>query len=224
MIKFLFLFFLVLGILYMYCKISNKEAFDNYVSELHCIDSCIMKHFNENNDKHKMNDYNTQCKNECETNCRNKNCSYYDILNLKKSPPGKILNERVVVNKDNIHITWFKPKTSIEHPVLRYICVIENDNDKSVEIEIPNLSNTDLIEHYMRGLKKNTFYNIKIYSENDNGLSHPVILKRVSIRNKDEEQTHQKQVRLKGYTSWKKLYQMSVQKNRITRFILKLLK
>ena len=76
----------------------------------------------------------------------------------------------------------------------------------------------------MRGLKKNTFYNIKIYSENDNGLSHPVILKRVSIRNKDEEQTHQKQVRLKGYTSWDKIYKMSLQKNRITRYILKLLK
>ena len=226
MIKFVVLFFLVLGILYLYCKISNKESFDNYVSELHCIDSCIMKRFqlNNDNDNTKLNEYNTLCKTECETNCRNKNCSYYDILNLKKSPPGKILNERVVVNEDNIHITWFKPKTSLEHPVLRYICVIENDSNKSVEIEIPNNSNTDLVEHYMRGLKKNTFYNVKIYSENDNGLSLPVILKQVSIRNNDEEHQKKKQVMLNKYNSYSKISQLLNKKKQIKRFILKLLK
>ena len=110
-----------------------------------------------------------------------------EVLNLKKSPPEKIKNERVNIKPDYIHITWFKPKTSKEHPVLRYICIIENDMDKSIKFEIPNISNNDLMEHYFRGLQKNVFYNIKIYSENNNGISNPVIINRISLSDKKTE-------------------------------------
>ena len=40
------------------------------------------------------------------------------------------------------------------------------------------------MEHYFRGLKKGEFYNIKIYSENDNGISNPIILRRLSLKEK----------------------------------------
>jgi len=179
MIKLILTFFLILGILYIYCKISNKESFGNWVSKQHCIDSCIIDKMN--NTPFKMETANTNCRTKCERNCKDNKCSYFDVLNLKKSTPEKIQNERVTINEDNIHITWFKPKTSIEHPILRYICVIENNEDKSIEIEIPNNSNTNLLEHYLRGLKKDSWYNIKLYSENDNGLSLPKIIQHIRL-------------------------------------------
>jgi hypothetical protein len=224
MIKLILTFFLILGILYIYCKISNKESFDNWVSEQHCIDSCIVDKINT--PSFKMEDANTDCRTTCEDNCKDKKCSYIDVLNLKKSPPGKIHNERVTINEASIHITWFKPKTSIEHPILRYICVIENDEDKSIELEIPNNSNTNLMEHYLRGLKKDTLYNIKLYSENDNGLSLPKIIQRIRLKPKNQKQELEKKRQLqwkkKGGDFSKIISKLSEKKN-IKSFLLKLL-
>lgn len=231
MIKLILTFFLILGILNIYCKISNKESFGNWVSEQHCIDSCIIGKMHtqcSSNTKCSaiMDTETKNCRKQCESNCKDKKCSYFDILNLKKSPPGKIQNERVTINEDNIHITWFKPKTSKEHPILRYVCVIENDEDKSIELEIPNNSNTNLLEHYLRGLKKDTLYNIKLYSENDNGLSLPKIIQRIRLKPNNQKQELEKKRQLqwkkKGGDFSKIISKLSEKKN-IKSFLLKLL-
>tara|TARA_B100000787_G_scaffold147891_1_gene119082 strand:+ start:449 stop:1180 length:732 start_codon:yes stop_codon:yes gene_type:complete len=190
---------LILLILKFYCKIRDirtKEPFEDSTSEQHCIDSCIIvlgSDRGSNNGGWKnvtaeqVAEYFKTCTRTCEKNCKDNSCNYVEVLNLKKSPPEKIKNERVNIKPDYIHITWFKPKTSKEHPVLRYICIIENETDKSITVEIPNISNNDLMEHYFRGLQKNVFYNIKIYSENNNGISNPVIINRISLSDKKTE-------------------------------------
>ena len=184
MIKLIVIFILILLNLYFYCKISNKESFSTYVSERHCVDDCLIKKGGDNWSKDEIKQYVSECRKKCEGDCKKNNCNYVEVLNLKKNPPEKIKNEKVDIQNDYIRVSWFKPKTSKEHPILRYICIIENLNDKSIEFEIPNISNNDLMEHYFRGLKKGVFYNIKIYSENDNGISNPIILRRLSLKEK----------------------------------------
>jgi len=194
MIKLIVIFILILLNLYFYCKISNKESFSTYVSERHCVDDCLIVKKVDNTvgtdwdlesiSKETITNLVSECRKKCEGDCKKNNCNYVEVLNLKKNPPEKIKNEKVDIQNDYIRVSWFKPKTSKEHPILRYICIIENLNDKSIEFEIPNISNNDLMEHYFRGLKKGEFYNIKIYSENDNGISNPIILRRLSLKEK----------------------------------------
>ena len=226
MIKLIVIFFLVLGILYLYCKISGKEDYVDFVSELHCIDSCLItKYDTGGGDSIDLDNANKECTKKCESDCKDKGCNYFDKLNFSKSPPEKIHKPVVTINDENIHVTWFKPKTSKEHPVLRYILIIENDNQKSIEIEIPNKSNSNLMEHYIRGLTRDVYYNIHIYSENDNGLSHPVIIPRVSLRKKNETVEKKEQIRYKIYTpQFDKILELYNNKTKVRKFILKLFK
>ena len=170
------LFCIFLFILFFYNKIKNTENFV-YKTELACIDSCILNKINIHNtcSYNDMNCKHFKCSNYCKLLCENDVCIYKKNIDLEKSPPETIDKPVIKFFKDYINLSWFKPVSSIKHPVLEYIIFIESaDNINNTKtIQFVKQNDSELVEHNITGLENNKSYNLKIFAVNSIGKSKP---------------------------------------------------
>lgn len=174
MIKLFIITILLIFILYLYCKIKNTEYF-TFKTELACIDHCIL------NNPTKCSSDSIDCKhNECADYCKkcdNDICIFNKEKDFEKSPPQVIDYPKINFFKDYIKLSWFKPETHPQCPILKYIITIQDDTTKNNTIQFIHSNNDNLVNYNLTGLKNNNTYNLKLFSENINGKSIPLEIK-----------------------------------------------
>lgn len=180
-------------------ELKDEMLTNIYKTELECIDHLKVQALNLSNNptlnssdaKRKLYNLDNDATEFCETKCKHSNCVYKDYE--EKVPDYiKTLNKEIKYNEDNsiLHLSWLKPDS--EHPIEKYICVIETDNNLPVRVEIPVITNNDIIEHTINNLDENTNYTIKVFSRNKFGLSKPAILYNINLSKlKDNNEDNQ---------------------------------
>ena len=174
MIKSIISLLLVLFILFFYCKIRNIENFI-FKTEQSCIDNCILNKTSICSSAD-INCKRNKCIDFCKKNgpCDNDLCIYKKKVDLENNPPEAIDYPNIKFFREYIYLSWFKPETYYKDPILKYIIVIEDNNTKETMVQFINNNNNNLVKHNINGLTNNNTYNIKIYSENNNGKSKPL--------------------------------------------------
>ena len=182
-----------------------------YKTPLECIDHLKIQALNLKDDpdvsspeaKTHLYKLDIQAKEFCETKCKPSNCVWKD---LEETTPDyiKTLHKRVIKDKDKegnniLLLSWLRPDS--EHPILKYTCVIETDNDSPVRVELPVITNNDIIEHTISDLDQQINYTIKVFSENKYGLSKPAILYNINLSTPDEDNNEEDSINLKEILS-----------------------
>lgn len=169
--------------------ISDMFSNNIYKSELECIDHLKVQALNLKDDpdletpeaKQLLYKLNNDAKQFCENKCKPSICRYKD--NLENVPDYiKTLHKKKIENKpDNpiLVLSWLRPDS--EHPILKYVCVIETETTEPVRVEIPIITDNDIIEHTINDLDENTNYTIKVFSENKFGVSKPSVLYNIKL-------------------------------------------
>lgn len=115
----------------------------------------------------------------CEKKCKPTNCIYKEFV---EKVPDIINTLNIKTNaENNLVLSWLSPHS--EHPILKYICVIESESKTNpLRVEVPIINNNDIVEHIITGLDENTVYTLKLFSENKYGLSQPKIKYNLNIK------------------------------------------
>ena len=114
----------------------------------------------------------------CELKCKPTNCIYKEFL---EKVPDVINTLNIKTINNNLILSWLSPHS--EHPILKYLCVIESNNkNKPLRVEVPIINNNDIVEHIITGLDENDIYTLKLFSENKYGLSEANINYNLNIK------------------------------------------